>query len=774
MKNRYIFTVVAVMLAFVVNAQNDYGKWILHPSFAGDNIANCIDTGDEVYYLSSANLFRYDKDTQENEHLNRGNYLNDTGVGGIYYNYSSDYLFVAYENSNIDIIDCSTGEVYNMSDIKEASISTSKVINDVTFASGNRAVVATGFGYVIINDQKHEVISSLIADTEISSAAYVGDYFILSTGNDLLWASSSKHIQQINDFQSSSIGGSGKILPISDSRFFFVTSSALNIVNIAGSGDNITFSLSQVAQGAPVAVQQLKSDGYVISFADADYYYTTSATGDNATIHSGEGIFSSQEGDGNWWVLDNDGLYHIDGGVPSEHFKPNAISISTIPYWMDYNVAQDKLYLASTSDNVVLPLANEGAKTEINTYDGITWTDITPEGIPEPDEGSYWPVFSPNEENTYFFSTRKQGIVKVTDNKIVTRYTNANCGIVDRMASLRFDSEGNLWIIETRDQTNPVRVLTPAKQAMTSITARDFITNHSNYLSNICSAGFKRSQFAIGVGDTKVFTSGQYQEPLVIWDNNSDLSLNHSISFASGGLTDQDGKSLEWQEIRCLTPDLNGLIWMATTSGVIAFNPSKAFDADFRVNHIKVPRNDGTSLADYLLDGQTVNCIAVDGANRKWIGTQSSGLFLVSADGQTVLKNFNATNSVMGSNQIYQICCDPTSNAVFVTTPLGVAEYKSDATPGQSSYSNIYAYPNPVRPDYGGPINITGLMDNSLVKIADPSGNVIRSLKSTGGMVTWDGCNENGDLVPTGVYTILASQASGSSSGATTRVLIVR
>jgi hypothetical protein len=164
----------------------------------------------------------------------------------------------------------------------------------------------------------------------------------------------------------------------------------------------------------------------------------------------------------------------------------------------------------------------------------------------------------------------------------------------------------------------------------------------------------------------------------------------------------------------------------------------------------------------------------VDGANRKWIGTNASGLFLVSADGQQVLKNFNATNSVLGTNQIYQVCCDPNSNSVFVTTPLGVAEYKSDATPGQENFSNIYAYPNPVRPDYGGPINITGLMENSLVKIADPSGSVICSLKSTGGMVSWDGCNYNGDLVPTGVYSILASPAEGSGKGAATRVLIVR
>lgn len=767
------FALIMALISFVANSQSDFGKWTLHPIFAGDNITNCIDTGDKVYYLASGNLFRYDKDTQENEHMNRSNYLNDNGVRNIYYNYNKKYLMIAYENANIDIIDEKNGDIYNMSDIRDANISYSKGINDITFATGNRAVVATDFGFVILNDNKHEVISSLITGTSINSAAIMGYYLIVSYNGSFYYAPATKHVQQMGDFTKASGGGNGTMFPIDDNHFFALTSNALKLFTITASGDALTFNSSQIAQGKPLSVQQLQDGGFVASFKNTDYYYTTNETGDNATRHDGSGIYSSHEASGNWWVLTASGLSHITGDTQSEPMKPNAISISTTPYWMDYNVAQEKLYLASTTDNVLLPTANEGGKTEVNTWDGMTWTDITPDDIPQPDEGCYWPVFSGSETNTYFLSLRKLGILKIANNKIVSIYNPANCGITNRMAALRVDSQGNLWLIQSRDEANPVRALTPTKQALAEIKATDFVTNHSSHLQNIYAKGFKRSQFIIGAADTKVFTSGEYQSPLVIWNNNNDLSLAHSRSFSIGELTDQDGKSLQWGYIKAFAVDNNGLIWMQTSSGMIAFNPSKAFDADFRVTHIKVPRNDGTNLADYLLDGQSVNCIAVDGANRKWIGTEASGLFLVSADGQTVLKNFNASNSVMGSNQIYQVCCDKTSNSVFVTTPLGVAEYKSDATPGQTSFSNIYAYPNPVRPDYGGPINITGLMENSLVKIADPSGNVVRSLKSTGGMVSWDGCNYNGDPVATGVYTILASQADGSS-GATTKVLIVR
>ncbi len=768
---KYILTLVIALAAMVVQAQDDYGKWVLHPIFAGENITNCIDTGDEVYYLASGNLYRYDKDTQENEHLNRANYLNDSGVENIYFNADKNYIMVAYLNSNIDVINLRNDDVSNISDIKNADISTSKTINSITFAAPNMAIVATDFGFVIINDSKLEVISSYISDKAMEGAMILGKYLIINQGGNFHYAPVSKHIQQMSDFSSAWVGLVGPMIPIGDNHFFVLATDQLAVVTATEDNGRLSFSATKVASGRPVTVNKMNDGGYVASFKNADYYYTTSATGDNAARHEGAGIYSSSEGGSGMWVLDAQGLKHYNGDTLTDNILPNAISISGVPFWMEYDVANSKLYLTSTADNVILD--DLVGVTQINTFDGNFWQNVTPDGVPEPDEGCYWPVMSPNEDNTYFISTRKKGFLKIANDKIVVNLNNASCGINDRMAALRFDSHGNLWIVQTRDNEHPVRVLTPAKQAKSQITAQDFIFNTSSHIRNLNSEGFKRSQFTIGNGDTKVFTSGQYGEALVLWNNNSDLSLNKSISFASGALTDQDGKSLDWYEIRSLATDNSGLVWMGTTSGMISFDPNKAFDADFHVTHIKVPRNDGTNLADYLLDGQTVNCIAVDGANRKWIGTEASGLFLVSADGQQVLKNFNATNSVIGSNEIYQVCCDPTGNSVFVTTPLGVAEYKSDATPGQANFNNIYAYPNPVRPDYGGPINITGLMDNSLVKIADPSGNVIRSLKSTGGMVSWDGCNYEGDLVPTGVYTILASQADGSGGG-TAKVLIVR
>jgi hypothetical protein len=224
-----------------------------------------------------------------------------------------------------------------------------------------------------------------------------------------------------------------------------------------------------------------------------------------------------------------------------------------------------------------------------------------------------------------------------------------------------------------------------------------------------------------------------------------------------------------------MAEDNNGAVWVGTTNGVVSLNPTAAFSTGFAVNHIKVPRNDGTSLADYLLDGLQVNAIAVDGANRKWLGTDASGLFLVSSDGSSIIQSFNTSNSPLLSNKVYDIACDPNSNAVYVTTAGGLQEYQSDSAPSQYDFNDIHAYPNPVRPDYLGEITVTGLMENSLVKIADASGNVVRQLKSTGGTATWNGRDDSGERVKSGVYYIMGSSSDSSASkGGVCKLLIMR
>ena len=242
---------------------------------------------------------------------------------------------------------------------------------------------------------------------------------------------------------------------------------------------------------------------------------------------------------------------------------------------------------------------------------------------------------------------------------------------------------------------------------------------------------------------------------------------------------DQDNKEFTFNMVDdylCLFEDSNGRLWVGFSQGVFIIpNPADFKGATVKIQRIKVPRNDGTNFADYLLESENVLAIDEDSMGRKWIATANSGVYLVSENGTEIIEHFTADNSMLTTNTVYDVACDPNSNAVYFGTVDGLFRYNSNAAPAAENYSDVYAYPNPVRPDYTGWITIRGLMENSLVKIADSAGQVFYQGRSQGGMVTWDGCDASGNRVKTGVYYVFASQSDGSdSSGAVTKILVVR
>ena len=222
--------------------------------------------------------------------------------------------------------------------------------------------------------------------------------------------------------------------------------------------------------------------------------------------------------------------------------------------------------------------------------------------------------------------------------------------------------------------------------------------------------------------------------------------------------------------------DKKGDFWIGTFEGVFVVKDVEQLGVSDQLAVVrpKVSRNDGTIYADYLLSTDNINYIAVDPNNRKWIATNASGLFLVNEDGTEILQNFTKDNSPLSTNQIWGVYCNPNGNEVFINTPAGSYIYNSTSSPAAQDFSEVIAYPNPVRPDYQGWITIEGLMENSLVKIADAQGSVVAQGRSEGGMYVWDGCNSAGERVRSGVYLVFASQSDGTASdGAVTKIVVI-
>ena len=174
-----------------------------------------------------------------------------------------------------------------------------------------------------------------------------------------------------------------------------------------------------------------------------------------------------------------------------------------------------------------------------------------------------------------------------------------------------------------------------------------------------------------------------------------------------------------------------------------------------------------------MFETETVEAIAVDGANRKWVGTGSSGLFLISADGADQIHNFTTANSPLLDNKVSDLAIHPVSGEVFVASEKGLISYRSEATEPEPALEQLGVFPNPVKPGYSGLITIKNLTSNSYVRITDNVGNLIFETTSLGGQATWDGRNKQGVNVPSGVYLVFAATREGTG-GQTSKVIILR
>ena len=225
-----------------------------------------------------------------------------------------------------------------------------------------------------------------------------------------------------------------------------------------------------------------------------------------------------------------------------------------------------------------------------------------------------------------------------------------------------------------------------------------------------------------------------------------------------------------------LTIAMTGDIMMGTTFPSVML-PANDIDngSNSVLQQIKVPRNDGTNFADYLLGGADINCIAVDGGNRKWFGTNGNGVYLISADNMTQLQHFLSSNSQLLSDNIEAITINDETGEVFFGTDKGLCSYMSDATATSATMNKntVYAYPNPVKPDFTGLITVTGLTMNADVKIVTANGTLVAEGTSNGGTFTWDGCDDSGKRVASGVYMVQTATSDGKK-GTVCKIAIVR
>ena len=327
--------------------------------------------------------------------------------------------------------------------------------------------------------------------------------------------------------------------------------------------------------------------------------------------------------------------------------------------------------------------------------------------------------------------------------------------------SIKYDSEGNLWVLNSQAKNTNLLELTK-DGTWNNHFKSSLQDNKETGLTGLRSMFFDSR-------DLLWFVNTSWLDPSVMcYDKSSDQLIKYT------NFVNQDGTTNHPTYIYCVCEDKEHNIWVGTNIGPFMINSSEVGQESVVFNQIKVPRNDGTNYADYLLNGVYINHIAIDGGNRKWFSTNGAGVFLVSADNMTQIANFTKDNSRILSNDILSTAINQQSGEVFFLADNGLSSYFSDATEPSDEMTDdtVWAYPNPVTPDYTGLITVTGLSFDADVKITSSNGALIAEGRSNGGMFTWDGCDKKGRRVASGVYMVITA-TSDRKKGTVCRIAII-
>lgn len=733
------------------------GEWQVYPSYwiADQNVV----AGKSVYTLCNGNLMRYDSEDTSVRTYDSLNDLNDIEIKHIAYSAQAKRLILVYDNGNIDLMDLDDN-VQNIASLKNSTLA-DKYVNNI-YVDGQTAYICTGFGYFTLDMGEGIIRDTYRLGVNVQAITLMDGNLYIAT-NKGIYHSTEKNRHLLTNWE--------LVVSRSDNSYKAMVAHSGRIYVL---WNNILFRIeNNEFQGVLSGTTLLKSTGGLLVYATADnaYAYTQDWARTQIPI-SGHQWKDVSYANGTYWVSEGmSGLkgYRMTDGVPTEivgSIRPNS-PVRDLAFRMQY--VGDRLLVAGGLNT---PYSIFNPATAMYYEEG-QWTNFDEEGPAQQYPTlHHWNtthlVQDPNDPTHHFASPYRTGLYEYRNGKFVGLYNSDNSPLQQIVINgnslglnyvgctgLQYDSDGNLWLMNQQTDTI-VRILQPSGRWLALYYDEiNGVETPDDYLFTTSGVKFLVSRRMDGRGFFGFDTNGTLN------------TVRDDRHILRSTIINQDGTSYSPDEFYCMTEDLDGRIWCGTQLGLFVINdPTQYFDTDFAFEQIKISRNDGSGLADYLLSGVVITCIAVDGANRKWIGTNANGIYLVSADGQEMIHHFLADNSPLPSDNIQCIAIHPTTGVVMIGTDVGLCSYVGDATDGADDLvgDDVVAYPNPVGPDYQGTIAVRGLPRDSEVKICSSTGQLVWSGTSNGGTFTWNGTNKSGRRVASGVYFVIANTADGKKA----------
>jgi hypothetical protein len=739
------------------------GLWREHLPY---NSAIDVTAGDDkVYCATPYSLFVIDESTSSIERLSRVTGLNETGVNAIHYDQANSKLFIAYSNSNIDIL--YRNDIYNVPDIKRDNIIGDKNIYNI-YILGKDYYLSTGLGVIIIDGERYEVKNTWFignGGNQVKVNGFTSDagFFYAATeeglkkvaindpnpanyanwqvvsGNNGLSAGACRNVLNVQ----------GKIVVQKNDSLFIQNGNSWSLLYT----DGWNFVNSNVSGNKITLCERLNNSGRVMIVNADGTVFRTIAQVAPVSFPRKAILYKNDP-----WVADQfGGLSHFTASSYTQ-YKPNSPEATASGQMLVYN----RVFYATAGE------VNDSWNYQFNS-NGIfkfsegNWENINRFRYSAIDSlYDYITIAIDKRDETVWAGSYGGGLLHVKPGPVFEIFKQGVIGpaIGDptsyRVSGLAFDNDNNLWI--SNYGSSQALLVRKADGTWRNIFVPFSLTENAT------------AQIVVDDNNYKWIVSPK-GNGLICYDHGAAIDNigDDRWKMYRGGA---GNGNLPSNFVLCVAKDKNGFIWVGTSDGIGVIQCAQDVFTAQGCEAIWPVVQQG-SFANYLFKGEEVRDIAVDAADRKWIATKN-GVWLISATGEKIIYQFTEDNSPLPSSDTRKITIDGQTGEVYFATLKGICSFRSTATEGGESNSNVLVFPNPVPPGYTGSIGIRGLANNAIVKITELNGRLVYQTRALGGQAVWDGSDYKGRKVLSGVYLVLVNNDDKTAKAAAKIVFLAK
>ena len=343
--------------------------------------------------------------------------------------------------------------------------------------------------------------------------------------------------------------------------------------------------------------------------------------------------------------------------------------------------------------------------------------------------------------------------ISLIDTTYLSYYTtNTNSVPYQVVLDVEFDNNGNMWVANPycNNGNSPIHVRSP-----------DGMWKH--YASNETGISLSHTPISIDFDSFgRTWVSSFQAAGINVGLPNGGISMLNFIGEPF------NPHSFSWNQVFT-----NGTVWsisLGNDDRLYYLTPSGLNYYDLKIGSYPV---DGENLYPYFPNisfgsGSKIN---TDFQGNIWVGSNSMGVYVLQ-ENTSYWPNINGlkkSNSYLLSNEIRDIEFDHHRNLVYISTSKGVSVLKIPYGVPKSNYDNVKIFPSPYYLPSNHSMVIEGLIYESNLKVITLDGKVLRNiisngLQNDGQQLKWDGKDDRGNYVETGVYLLMIYSNGGDST----------